>query len=651
MNSKDYQRRLVAILSADVAGYSRLMGDDEAQTVATVTAYVELMKTIVSEHGGRVQDAVGDNLLAEFPSVVEAVEGARAIQAELKIRNAELPRHRQMNFRIGINLGDVLDKDGVIYGDGVNIAARLEALARPGGICISGTAHDQVMGKLDLTFEFMGEQAVKNIARPVRAFAARMETVEGPGEMAGAEAIGQAIQEGRGKPGLWLILALVLVIAALVGGWLFYPVQVANAPQTAQETKVKWQEPADLKKMAFPLPDKPSIAVLPFDNLSEGQAREYIADGLTENIIAALANISEMFVTARNSTFIYKGKAVKIPHVAEELGVRYVLEGSVQVAGDNLRVTAQLIDATTGYHIWAGRFDRDLKDLFAVQDEITLKIVQAMSVKLTEGEQGALRHNTGNLEAWSLVVKASGQFELFTPDGNKRARELYLKALELDAGYAFAWTGLAWTYVIDAQAGFTHSPEDSMNEAIKYAKKAGALDSDQADLHSLWGIIYFQQQQYRMAIDEGVRAITVGPNNALSHILLAYTLLFSGNFEEAVFNAEKSIRLAPHCPVWYLPLMGHCYRQNGQYEKALAVFKKALARSQGRTTQMVESLFGLIDVSIQLGQTAQASQYKAQLLKHYPDFALSHLARWYHYKNPEHLDRMVGNLKKAGLPE
>lgn len=644
MTDKDYQRRLVAILSADVVGYSRLMGDDEAETVRTVSAYLELMRAVITDHGGRVQDAVGDNLLAEFPSVVEAVEGAIAIQAELKSRNAGLDSHRRMEFRIGINLGDVIEKQGTIYGDGVNIAARLEALASPGGICISGSAHDQVIGKFDLEFESLGEQEVKNISRPVRAYEVVLES----GGRTKSKRPGRAPGGGKGKPGRWLVGVLALVAVSIISGWLFFP---PHPPQAPPEPKVKWQEPADMDKMAFPLPDKPSIAVLPFDNLSREPDREYIADGLTENIISALANISELFVTARNSTFVYKGRAVRIQQAAEELGVRYVLEGSVQVSGDNLRVTAQLIDATTGYHLWAERFDRDLKDLFAVQDEITLKIVQAMSVQLTEGEQALLRHNTDNLQAWSLVVKAGSLFELFTPDANAKARELFLKAVVLDPDYAFAWTGLAWTHVIDAQAGFSHSAEESMKAAVKYAKKAGALDSGQADLHSLWSIMYLQQKQYQMAIDEGVRAIAIGPNNALSHILLAYVLLYSGHFNEAVFSAEKAIRLTPHCPVWYMPLTGHCYRQNGQYEKALAVYKKALSRAKGRVTQTADSLMGLIDVSMQLDRPVQAAEYKAQLLSVYPDFSLSHVPNYYHYEHQEHLERIIANLRRAGLPE
>jgi adenylate cyclase len=312
------KRKLAAILSADAKDYSRLMEDDEEPTVRTITAYRELMVTQIQNQNGRVVDAKGDNLLAEFSSVVDAVRCAVEIQKELGRRNAELAEHRKMEFRIGVNLGDVIEEDETIYGDGVNIAARLEALAGGGGICISGTAFDQVESKLGLEFEYLGEQAVKNIRKPVRVYRLRMEGL---------------------------------------------------VPTVGMSREL-------------PLPDKPSIAVLPFVNMSGDPEQEYFSDGMSEDIITALSQLPEMFVIARNSTFIYKGKSVNVHQVGRELGVKYVLEGSVRKAGKRVRITAQLIDATTGHHLWAERYDRDLEDIFAIQDEITLKILKALQVKL-----------------------------------------------------------------------------------------------------------------------------------------------------------------------------------------------------------------------------------------------------------------------------
>ena len=359
MTTEDVKRKLSAILSADVQGYSRLMGDDERATVETITAYRRIMTDLIQGHHGRVVDAKGDNVLAEFSSVVDAIQCAVEIQKELEVKNADLPEHRRMAFRIGVNLGDVIEKGDTIYGDGVNIAARLESLAEGGGICISGTAFDQVGKKLPLGYKYLGEQTVKNIEKPIRAYKVLVEP----------EAVGKVIGE---KPRLkmwhWTAIFGLMVLIVVVGAlalWEFYV-----RPDVA---------PASVEKMAYPLPDKPSIAVLPFDNMSKDPDQDYFSDGITEEIITALAKVPDLFVIARNSTFTYKGKPVKIQQVAEELGVQYVLEGSVRKSEDRIRVTAQLIDALDGKHLWAERYDRPLKDIFAVQDEITFKILACIT--------------------------------------------------------------------------------------------------------------------------------------------------------------------------------------------------------------------------------------------------------------------------------
>jgi adenylate cyclase len=361
MTDHETKRKLTAILSADVKGYSRLMGEDEKGTVRTLNAYKELMANLIQQHHGRVVDAPGDNLLAEFGSVVDAVECAVEIQKELKTRNAKLPENRRMEFRIGVNLGDVVEEQGRIYGDGVNIAARLESVAEAGGVCISGTAYDQVENKLSVGYEYLGEHAVKNIAKPVRMYRVLMEP----------EAVGKVIGEKKVRPGQWksiaigLVVILIIVVAAVVLWKLYTPF----APQL---------EVASKEKMAFPLPDKPSIAVLPFTNMSGDPKEEYFCDGITDQIITSLSMIPRLFVIARNSTFVYKGKAVKVNKVAEEMGVRYVLEGSVQKSKDRVRILVQLIDAIKGIHLWSERYDRDLKDLFSLQDEIARQIMTAL---------------------------------------------------------------------------------------------------------------------------------------------------------------------------------------------------------------------------------------------------------------------------------
>jgi len=358
MTEEQAKRKLTAILSADVKGYSRLMEDDEEATVRTITAYRELMVSQIQNQNGRVVDAKGDNLLAEFSSVVDAVRCAVEIQKELGRRNAELPENRKMEFRIGVNLGDVIEEGETIYGDGVNIAARLEALAEGGGIRISGTTYDQVENKLGLEFEYLGEQAVKNIRKPVRVYRVRME------------GFNSGVEMGQGPP----------------------------------------------------LPDKPSIAVLPFVNMSGDPEQEYFSDGMSEDIITSLSQSPDMFVIARNSTFVYKGKPVNVQQVSRELGVRYVLEGSVRKVGNRVRITAQLIDALKGHHLWAERYDRDLENIFAIQDEITLKILTALQVKLTDGEQARLySKGTENIEAYLKIGQARSYFYRFDRGRGRRA--------------------------------------------------------------------------------------------------------------------------------------------------------------------------------------------------------------------------------------
>lgn len=623
------KRKLSAVMSADVKGYSRLMGLDEAGTVNRLKEYRALMTGLIQQYRGRVVDSPGDNILAEFASAVDATECAARIQQELKNRNVEVSDEAKMEFRIGINLGDVIEDGERIYGDGVNIAARIESMAEAGGICVSGTIYDQVKNKLNLGYENLGEHRGKNIAEPMRVY----RVLTGPEDV--SKVIGEKRKSKRG-----LTLAAAIALIAVLGGtliWFYYVRQPMK------------HEPASPDRMAFPLPDKPSIALLPFDNLSKEPNQEYIADGLTENIIAALSNISEMFVIAGNSTFFYKDKPVNIRQVSEELGVRHVLRGSVQKSGDNLRISAQLIDATTGYPVWGERYDRKLKDLFALQDEITLKIISALAVKLTEGEQAAIRQSTENFEAWGYCVKGVSLFEQFSKEDNEQAQKYLEKSVMIDPEYAFAWTSLAWTHVIDAWFGFSNSPSESIQKAEKIAKKAAALGGNQSGIYSLWSAINLNQGQYDKAIDAGLKAIANGPNNALSHVLLAYVMLFAGKFDEAVLFAERAVRLTPYCPDWYLSILGQSYRQAGRSEEAFAAYSKALDRSKKNKTNHMPSLLGLVDVSIQLGREKEARLYAAGVMEISPDFSFKYFHQVYPYKNPAYLERILINLRKAGL--
>ena len=369
MEQKGFHRKLTAILSADVAGYSRLMQDDEAATVKTLEAYKQIISDLVKQHRGRVVDSPGDNLLAEFASVVDAVQCAVAIQKELQARNTELPENRKMLFRIGVNLGDVIEEESRIYGDGVNIAARLESLADPGGICVSKTAFDQIETKLPFGYEFLGEQTVKNIAKPVGAYRVVLEPRV-------TKKKGAGLKQGAGRRIAIIGLAAALVVVAGVALWQSFLRPAAPPPAPAAEK-------ADPKQMALPLPELPSIAVLPFVNLSEDPKQQLLCDGITDNIINALSKVPQLFVIARNSTFTYKGKTVKAKQVSEELGVRYVLEGSIQRTGDRVRISAQMVDALTGHQLLSERFDGETTDLFALQDDIAMKVLGAIQIKLS----------------------------------------------------------------------------------------------------------------------------------------------------------------------------------------------------------------------------------------------------------------------------
>jgi len=630
-----FKRKLAAILSADVEGYSRLMDDDEEKTVRTLTSYRTAITDLVQQFRGRVVDTPGDNLLAEFTSVVDAVNCAVEIQRELAERNAELPYNRKMEFRIGVNLGDVIEEEGRIYGDGINIAARVESLSEAGGICISGRAYDQVENKLGLEYEDLGEHQVKNITRPIRVY----RVLSFPG--AAAHRVVQAKETlGRKWRKIALSSAVVVVVVVVLGVWQFY----MRRPSV---------EPASVEKMTFPLPERPSIAVLPFDNMSGDPEQDYIADGFTENIITGLSHIPEMFVIARNSAFTYKGKPVKIKQVSEELGVKYVLEGSVQKTGERLRVNVQLIDALKGHHLWAERFDRELKDLFKLQDEITIKVVTALEVKLVRGGSGDWV-KTDNFEAWRHSVKGNRHFDRMTKMDNRKAREHYEQALKLDPDYALAWLMLAWTHEVDGFFGFSESPGDSIKRALEIAQKTSKR-WPASYRHTFMSMIYFVQGQLEKAIAEGEKAVALAPNDPRNNILLATSLNAAARPEEAIVYAEMAMRLEPYYPAWFLDkVLLPSYSQAGRYEEMLATAEKLLERSlKGEyPPQMAYRL--LASSYARLDRMEEARAHAAKSLTIDPNFSVE---RWRRspelslFKDQKWLDSIAEMMRKAGLPE
>jgi len=627
MAEKGFKRKLTAILSADVEGYSRLMGEDEEATVRTITAYREVLSTLIQQHNGKVLDSPGDNLLAEFASVVDAVQCAVAVQKEINARNTELSENRRMQFRIGINLGDVIQEEERIYGDGVNIAARLEGLSEPGGICISKTAFDHIESKLPYGYEFLGDQPVKNIAKPVGAYRVLMEprvTVAGePAEIKPAPMRRKAIYVGA---------IAVVVVAVAVWIWQFY----MRRPSV---------ESASVEKMAYPLPDKASIVVLPFANMSDDPKQEYFSDGVTEIIIAALSNVKNMFVIGRNSAFTYKGKTVKVKQVAEQLGVRYVMEGSVQKTEDRIRITVQLIDAVAGKHLWAERYDRDLKELFALQDEIALKITTALRVKLTEGEQVAL--DTDNLDAYLKYLQARKQQEKKTKEGNALAQKLMEEAIALDPEYATGYLILAATHLMDIMYGLSESPKQSVQTAEELVQKAISLSGKNADARIYLARIYLVKRQYDEAIAEGKRAIEIAPNSAFAHAALASTLKSVGRPEEAITLYKKAIRLSPISDSWYYQGLGDCFSMLGRYEEAILALKKAISLSP--ESPGFHALLAANYILAGREKEGRAEIVKAMEID--PKYRSERFRIGSVYKDPEYENRIIDAVRKAGMPE
>jgi adenylate cyclase len=627
MPTQDFKRKLIAILSADVKGYSRLMGEDEEATVRTITVYREVIGSIVQKHRGRVVDSPGDNILVEFASVVDAVRGAVEIQEELKVRNAELPEDRKMEFRIGINLGDVIHEQERIYGDGVNVAARVESLADAGGICISGSGFEQIKNKLKLGYEYLGEHSVKNISEPVRIYKVLMEP----------EAIGKVIGEERVEPRKWqrVALAVVTVLLLIVGGLLIW--RVASPPL----------EVASVEKMAFPLPDRPSIAVLPFDNLSEDPKQEYFSDGLTDQIISGLSKVPNLFVIARHSTFTYKGKPVKVQRVAEDLGVKYVLEGSVQRTADRIRITVQLIDAIRGHHLWSERYDRDLQDIFAIQDDITMEIMKAMRVKLTRGEQARLwgKHETTNLAAYEKYLEGRAYLLRFTEEDNAQGRQLLEEAIALDTGFAGAYAFLGWSHFFDARFGWSKSRAESAKMAFESAQKALEMDDTLDYARTLLSAVYLVKRQHEKAVAEAERAIALNPNGALVYNTLAGVVGCSGRWEESIIYGKKSIRHDPFPPLTSFHWLGRAYFMTGQYNDAILTFKKLL---DVNPNYLPAHAFLAASYS-SLGREAEATAAVKEVLRVNPEFSLESYAKILPYKYEADIERYIAALRKAGL--
>ncbi len=631
------ERRLAAIVAADVVGYSRLMELDEAGTFSRLRTHrKELFEPEIAAHRGRIFKLMGDGLLAEFASVVDAVECAIVLQRELASRNQGLPDDRRIDVRIGINLGDVIVEDEDRHGEGVNIAARLQQLAEPGGICVARNVHDQVKNKLDLRFRDLGDQTVKNIAEAVRVFCVLPDGAKEPRRT-------PRNQHGKRYPGRVAAAAIVLLLLAAGGmiAWLR-----------------PWQsdiEPASIDRMAFPLPDKPSVAVLPFTNMSADSEQEYFADGMTDDLITDLSKVSSLFVIARNSTFAYKDRRVEMRQVAEDLGVRYVVEGSVRRAGDTVRVNAQLVDTITGGQVWADRYDGSVADIFAVQDAIVREIAGALALNLSEGEQEEIaRGETINIQAREAFQKGWEHQLRFTAEDNAKATEHFRRAAEIDPEYGRAYAALSITYVRGCQWKWSKelgmSDAQANGTAVKYLFEAEKHES------SLTAVAASQIQLYNnrheKGLTEAARAIALDPNDPEAHVAMALALITTGRADAGLKFIETALRLNPSHPTYYVLAHGMAHFALHDLERAASVLSEALDRNP----DAVELAPLLAATYAHLGRRSDA---RAALLRWQPNVSqlqLQTLARGYHLPYPWSQDeratqeRLVDGLYVAGLP-
>ena len=576
-------RRLAAILAADMAGYSRLIGAAEAGTLqAFKTIRAEVFEPRIAEHNGRLVKTTGDGLLVEFSSVVDALRCATEAQTHMAERNATVPTDRRIEFRIGINVGDIVIEDGDIFGDGVNIAARLEGLAEPGGICVSALVRRDAAGKLDLAFEDLGEQTLKNIARPLRVYRVATERV--------AEAA---------------------------------------------------TEPAPLT-----LPDKPSVAVLPVTNMSTEPEQEFFADGIAEDVITALSRYPSLFVIARNSSFTYKGRAVNVKEVGRELGVRYVLEGSLRKSGNRIRITAQLVEAENGKHVWAERYDRDLADIFALQDEITEAVTIAVAPAIADAEQHrALRKPPSSLDAWGAYQRGLWHLSKANAEDNALAEKFFQRAIDLDPIFGGGYTGLA-TALHRAGVMFqTRNVAETLSLEEGLARQAVALDGADAEARSHLADALYRRGDYEGGLAEAERALAISPNLAVAHSVLGRTLLFSGRPEKGIAALRTRIRLDPRANLgtvlMQVALGLYLCRK---YEEAVEAAKQAI-RSYPQFPNTYRWLAAALG---QMGQTGEAREALEKAIAIAPGSFDMYVRKRVPWMRPEDHAHMLEGLRKAG---
>jgi len=622
-------RKLRAILSADVKGYSLLMSDDEAFTVKTLKSYREVMSAQIVRHKGRVVDTPGDNLLAEFASVVDAVQCAVEIQKLLKKKNEALPPDKRLEFRIGVNIGDVIQDGNNIYGSGVNVAARIEGLSDAGGICLSRNAYNHVKDKLNYGYEYLGEHEVKNIKDPIRVYKVLISPKDA------GKLISEKKKTSKLKLSLIGIAAFIMIVAGVLGGlywWYLY-----------------LPAPADIDSenmMTLDLPKGPSIAVLPFDNMTGDPEQIYFCDGFTENLISTLSYTKKIVVISRNSSFEYRGKQINIQKIGKELNAEWIIEGSVQKAKDHIRITVQLINAITGIHKWAETYDRKFIELFKIQDEIAQEIAKAIGIEILWG--GAAKNAYDGIESmqeYKMLSEAISEWYLDTQEGAYKAREILLELIERNKTIPVAYTILSSTYIQSMWFDKASSKPLYIAKAFAACKKALSLNKDFDKAHTTAGLLYMHLGEYDKAINSYKIAISLNPNNAIAYSGLGEILIFHGRPEEAIVQIKKAQSLNPieHYSVYFL--LGFAYQDMGEYEKAVNFYTKSLSLHPDYWSAYI----GLVIVYGHMGDLEKAKEAIDELFRLNPDFSASDFLKTMSYKHESSRDFLREGIQKAGL--
>jgi len=624
--------KLVVILHADVAGSTQLVQQDEQLAHERIQDAFKRFSDTIGKYHGRVQELRGDALLAEFERASDAVMAAISFQFDHHDQLVKLNDEIQPRIRVGIALGEVVIADSTVTGAGVVLAQRIEQLAEPGGLCITSAIHEALPNRMPFTFESLGEQALKGFDDYVRVYRVQLsagESVPPPQQKSNRQV------SPKNWPRMAVVVVVVMLVSAGIGYW--------------SKGSVTQEQPVLVESRAFPLPDKPSIAVLAFDNLSGDPGQDYLSDGISESIITGLSRLPEIFVIARQSSFSYKGKAVKVQEIASELGVQYIIEGSVQKSDSRIRVTAQLIDALSGHHLWVQQYDRQWEDIFALQDDITQHIVANITSfegPLEEAIRARVKQKAPtDLRAYDYLLLGREHFMLVTEKDNARARELFQKAVEVDPSYSRGYAWLAWTYYVDVSFGWSDESILLLDKAFRHAQKAVELDNTEADAHWVLGsLLAFFGEQPEVALAKYERALSLNPNNADLLAEYGWSMPRFGRAGDGVDIIEKAIRLNPVYPDWYGEALMHTLYVAKRYHEVIAV----------ANTIRIRTLSNYLDLAgsyAQLGQLDAAQETAAKILDLKPDFSIGWWRERMKFVDPADLDHYLDGLYKAGLPE